>query len=262
MKSILVFLPVAVCALDAPNAKADQWNHHWAVGSNPELHVYAGDASVTVEGTSAAGIDATLSTRGWSIGGSGVQVSEHLDGNRVDINIKVPPVHISFGNRSIHLEVRVPRELTADIHTGDGAIELRALRGSIRADTGDGHVEGEDLDGSLDVHTGDGGVRLAGRFDTVQLRTQDGSVELNALHGSTMRSDWRLQTGDGSVRLRLPSDLAADLELHTGDGHIHLDLPVTVSGLQSQHDIRGTLNGGGPALRVRTGDGSITLDRS
>jgi hypothetical protein len=100
---------------------------------------------------------------------------------------------------------------------------------------------------------------VAGRFDNVQLRTQDGSVEFAAARGSRMQSDWRVQTGDGSVHANLPPDLAADLELRTGDGHIRLDLPLTVSGVESEHEVRGKLNGGGPLLTVRTGDGSITV---
>jgi Putative adhesin len=259
MKPILVVLSFAAFALFASNAQADQWNHHWSVGPNPELHITAGDAAVVVEAGNASGIDATLTTRGWSLGESGVRVTEHQEGNRVEIDIRVPSVHFSFGNRSIRLEVRVPRELTGDIHTGDGSIRLAGLHGSIRADTGDGSIQGEDLDGTLDVHSGDGSVHLTGRFDNIQLRTDDGSVELNALRGSRMHSDWRVQTGDGSVHLNLPTDLSADLELHTGDGHIQSDLPLTVTGMQSEHDIRGKLNGGGPALTVRTGDGSITV---
>ena len=262
MKSIFVLLSCVASAFLQPSARADEWNHHWSVGSKPELYVSAGDAAVVVEAGNANGIDATLTTRGWSIGGSGVQVSEHQNGNRVEIYIKVPPTHFSFGERSIRLEVRVPRELTGDIHTGDGSIRLDGLHGSIRADTGDGSIQGHDLDGSVDAHSGDGSLHLNGRFDNVQLRTQDGSVELRARPGSRMGSDWRVQTGDGSVQISLPSDLSADLELHTGDGHIRSDVPLTVTDLRSEHDVRGKLNGGGPSLTVRTGDGSITVNRS
>ena len=105
-------------------------------------------------------------------------------------------------------------------------------------------------------------LHFNGRFDNVQLRTQDGSVELHAQRGSRMGSDWRVQTGDGSVRISLPSDISADLKLHTGDGRISSDVPLSVTELRSEHDIRGKLNGGGPSLSVRTGDGSITVNRS
>jgi hypothetical protein len=52
------------------------------------------------------------------------------------------------------------------------------------------------------------------------------------------------------------------LELRTGDGHIRLDLPLTVRGTENEHEVRGKLNGGGPLLTVRTGDGSTTVGSS
>jgi len=259
MKFIIASLSLVAFAVLPSAANADQWNKHWSVGPNPELRITAGDAAVIVEATGSNGIDASLRTEGWSIGSSGIQVVEHQSGNLVQIDIKIPSTHFGFGNRSIVLEVRVPRELQGYIHTGDGSVRLRGLHGSLRVETGDGSVQGEDLDGSLDAHSGDGSVHAGGRFDNVQLHTDDGSVELDALPGSRMQTDWRVQTGDGSVKLNLPRDLSTDLELRTGDGHIELDLPLSVTGLQSEHEVRGKLNGGGALLTVRTGDGSISI---
>jgi hypothetical protein len=255
-------LNLAVILLGAsllPQAKGEQWSKHWPVGAKPELRIHAGDAAVLVQAGNTDGIDATLITRGWSIGRTGVQVTEHQNGDSVDIDIKVPPMHFNFGDHSIRLEVRVPRELTGDIHTGDGSIKLLGLHGSLRADTGDGSINGQDLDGTLEARTGDGSVHVAGRFDRLQLHTQDGSVELNVQSGSRMQAGWRVETGDGSVRVNLPRDLATDLELRTGDGHFHIDLPISVEGAKSDHELRGKLNGGGPPLVVHTGDGSISI---
>lgn len=262
MKATIAALSMAVLVFLHPSAKADEWNKHWSVGPNPELRIDAGDAAVVVEATETNTIEAHLTTRGYSIGPSGVRITDHQTGNSVEIYIRVPSMHFSFGNHSIRLEVRVPRQLTANIHTGDGSIRVHGLHGPLRVDTGDGSVEGDDLDGTLDAHSGDGSIDISGRFDNVQLHTNDGSVKLEAAHGSKMQSDWRVQTGDGSVHVNLPSDLSADLELRTGDGHIRLDLPLTVSGSQNEHEMRGKLNGGGPFLSIRTGDGSITVGSS
>jgi DUF4097 and DUF4098 domain-containing protein YvlB len=186
-------------------------------------------------------------------------VDERQNGDKVEIEVKVPSSHWNWGNHSIRLEVRVPRELIADLHTGDGSITLRGLRGVLRADTGDGSIHGEALDGALDAHTGDGSVHVAGRFDKLQLHTQDGSVEVEAKEGSKLDGDWHIQTGDGSVHMRVSKSLAADLEAHTGDGSIHIDLPAT-NNVKGEHMLQAKLNGGGPALLLRTGDGSITVN--
>lgn len=250
----------ALLLLAPLSVRADQWNKHWAVGAKPELRIHAGDASVTVTGVDGSSIDATLATRGWEIGPNGVEVTEHQMNNFVEIDVRVPSMHFNLGSRQIRLEVRVPHEMTGDIHTGDGSIQLRGLRGSLRVNTGDGSIHGDELDGSLDAQSGDGSVHIEGRFDDLRLHTRDGSVELNADQGSQVRSDWHVETGDGSVRIRVPRNLSADVDMHTGDGSIRLDGPsLAVSGTQTEHQLHGKMNGGGPLLAIHTGDGSISF---
>jgi len=254
-----MILAVGALAIASQAAWADEWSKHWSVSGKPELKISAGDASVTVEASADHSIDARLTIVGWTLGPGGVRVEEHQTGDRVEIDVKVPSSHWSFGHQSIKLEVRVPRELIGDLHTGDGSINLRGLHGALRADTGDGSIHGEDLDGTLEAHTGDGSVRIAGRFDKLQLHTQDGSVDVEVREGSRLDGDWRIQTGDGSMHLRVPRKLAANLEAHTGDGHISVDLPGTTTGAKNEHNMEAKLNGGGPALVLRTGDGSISI---
>jgi DUF4097 and DUF4098 domain-containing protein YvlB len=252
-----MLITIGALAFASQAAWADEWSKHWDVSGKPELRVSTGGASVSVEAGNDHAIDARLTTVGWAIGGTGVRVEERQTGDKVTIEVKVPSMHWSFGNHSIHLVVRVPHELIADLHTGDGSISLHGLHGTLRADTGDGSIRGEDLDGALDAHSGDGSVHVAGRFDKLLLHTQDGSVEAEVKDGSRLDGDWRIQTGDGSVRVRVPKSLAADLEAHTGDGHIRFDLPFTNT--KDEHTSQAKLNGGGPALVLRTGDGSITV---
>lgn len=254
--SALVALGVA--GMLSPQARADEWSRHWTVGAKPEIRIHAGDAAIIVEGQDSNTVDAKLVTRGWTIGRNGVEVIEHQIGNSLDIEVRVPPMHFSFGDRSIRLEVHAPRELIADLHTGDGSIKLSNLRGTVRVDTGDGSIQGEGLDGQFSARTGDGSVHVGGRFDDLQLHTNDGSVELNIEHGSRLRSGWRVETGDGSVRVGLPNDLAADVEFRTGDGGIRVNVPLSGES-KSEHEVRGKLSGGGPSLVVKTGDGSIHI---
>ena len=260
MKHSLGLFVLLLAVLVPLAANADEWNKHWAVGAKPEVRVHAGDAAVSIIGVEGSAIDATLTTRGWRIRSGEVEVTSHQMANFVEINVKVPATYFNIGLREIRLEVRVPREMTGDIHTGDGSIQMKGLRGSVRAETGDGSIHGDNLDGSLDAHSGDGSVHIQGRFDDLRLLTQDGSVELEAEEGSRMRSEWRVQTGDGSVRVKNPRNLAADVDLRTGDGSIHLDGPsLAVSEMKSGHEVHGKMNGGGPMLSVHTGDGSISF---
>ncbi|PYQ83022.1 MAG: hypothetical protein DMG03_15655, partial [Acidobacteria bacterium] len=92
----------------------------------------------------------------------------------------------------------------------------------------------------------------------------DGSVRIHAAPGSTAASDWDISTGDGSITLEIPDGFGAELDAHTGDGRIHVN-EITLSNVTGEirrNTVRGRLGSGGSAVRLRTGDGSITLRRS
>jgi len=63
------------------------------------------------------------------------------------------------------------------------------------------------------------------------------------------------------VDLVIPGDLQANIDASTNDGRISLGLPITVEGSFSSTKITGKLNGGGQSLTIRTGDGSIHLNK-
>ncbi len=253
---------VAIVVGLAGMAQAEEWTKRFTISGKPELRVDANDGAVVVRAWDHKEISARVFTTGWRIP-SDVQVVDRQMGDRVEIELKMPHHGFTFGitNRSIRIELDVPRDLRAELRTGDGSITVDGLRGDIRLHTGDGRIEANGIDGNLDAQTGDGRVHVRGRFDMLTLRTGDGSIDAEVGSGSKMASEWNVHTGDGHVTLRLPSDFSAELNVHTGDGHIRSDLPVTVSGIRGEHELRGRLNAGGPVLTVRTNDGSITLER-
>jgi hypothetical protein len=257
MRTRMLLLVLGLASL----AAAADWTKRFAVTDKPGLRVNANDASVEVRTGAAGAIEVRVIAEGWKIGSDEVRVTDRQIANRVELEVRIPSGRWGPGNHSVRVEVRAPRETAAEIHTGDGRILVRGLHGDTRLVTGDGSITAEALDGSLDARTGDGRIAVRGRFDSLNLRTNDGSIEAEAQPGSKVAAGWRIQTGDGSVRLRLATDLAADLDVHTGDGSISSELPVAVSGLRSESSLRGKLNGGGLPLTVRTGDGSIRLDR-
>lgn len=244
----------------AGTAFADDWSKTFSIAGQPELHVETDDGSVTVRPWDERKISARVITLGWKIGAGDVEIRESQAGDRVDLVVKVPRNRhfgFNFGNRWIKVELQVPRQLRSDVRTGDGSITIQGVEGETRLHTGDGRIEASSLGGSLKAESGDGHIRVRGRLDSLTLHTGDGSVEADVLPGSKMTAGWRVETGDGSVTIRLPRDFAADLDAHTGDGHISYELP----GVSGRHDkdLRARVGGGGAAFSVRTGDGSIHI---
>jgi hypothetical protein len=240
---------------------AADWTKSFTVTGKPELRVDSNDAFVHVWAGASSAIEIRVVAEGWKIGSDEVRVTDHQLGNRVELQVRVPKGDWGIGDRSVRVDVRAPREMSVAIHTADGSIALEALKGDARLVTSDGSITVDALDGALDAKSGDGRIQVRGRFDLLNMWTGDGSIDASIQPGSKLSTGWRIQSGDGSVRLRLPPDLAADLDVHTGDGHISSQLPVAAFGSPSDSSLRGKLNGGGLTLTVRTGDGSIDLDR-
>ena len=251
-------------ALVAP-ATAGQWERTYPITGRPELVLRTDDASVHVTTWDRRAVGLRVTTQGWDIGGArGLSVQAAQTGNRVELEVREPRFrwNLQFGHRHrwTRIEVSVPRDGDLDVTTGDGAIEADGLRGDLHLLTSDGHIEATGLDGALEARSGDGGLRLEGRFDRLEVSTSDGRVVATALEGSRLASAWSLRSGDGSVSLRVPSTLRADLDLHTGDGDLWVGLPVETSGRFVRHTLRGRMNGGGPLLEMRSGDGSIRVE--
>ncbi len=260
---------------------AEEWNKSYKLTGRPNLRIITNDGHVDLYTSEGGQIDAHVTTTGWAIGDRGVKITESQTGNNIDLEVHVPSFHFSFGwnNRSVRIELHVPREADFDVETGDGSVTSQAfsgnlristgdgsitahgLKGEVRLHSGDGHIDGDDFDGALHADSGDGHIRVRGRFDKLTLESGDGSVNAEAASGSKIQDGWSLRSGDGSVTVRLPDGLNADLDAHTGDGSITLDFPVTVSGSLSRTTIRGKIGSGGPPLMVRTGDGSIHIEK-
>jgi len=245
-------------------ADSGNWAKDFRISGRAELRVEVDDGRVTLTGSDSKQVEARVMVSGWKMGPDGVQVYDRQTGDRVELDVRVAKFNrwFNMGDHSVRVEIRVPNGVLATIHTRDGAIVVNDARGAFRLRTGDGHVEVTRVDGTLDADTGDGSIRVHGRLDGMTLHTGDGSIEAELTNGSKITTGWDIGTGDGHVTLRLPANFGADLDARTNDGRIDLDFPVTTSQRMSGNNIRGRLNGGGPLLKVRTGDGAIRIQRN
>lgn len=219
-------------------------------------------------------------------------VNATQDGNRIVVEAPPPRdsrdgIHIgSFTSPSVSLIVTAPRKITVNARTGDGSITADDLSGTVELNSGDGSIRTRRVEGDLRVRTGDGSisvtdaagrvaadsgdgsVELSGRFDALDVRTGDGSVRLDVLDGSALKTNWSVNTGDGSISVRLPRNLDAELDAHTGDGGVHADgLAVSAErepdsrGRENRDSLRAQIGKGGRTLRLNSGDGSINISR-
>jgi hypothetical protein len=144
---------VGLCLLAAGlanTALADEWSKRFPVSGRPELRVQTDDGSVVVSTWDRKEIEARVTTARWKIPAD-VEVIDHQTGDRVELEVRMRHhvFMLNFGNRSIRVELHVPRDLRSDIHTGDGSIRVEAVHGETHLQTGDGRIDVAALDGSL-----------------------------------------------------------------------------------------------------------------
>jgi DUF4097 and DUF4098 domain-containing protein YvlB len=160
-----------------------------------------------------------------------------------------------YNNVSISYELEVPADTQLNASTGSGNQSIGSVNGAIRARTGSGDIRIERTGGSLSAQTGSGNIRVSSIGGGIQARTGSGDVDLTQI----VRGDVSVQTGSGDVLLRLPNDAAYTLDASTGSGSINTAQPITVQGRLRRNRVEGTVRGGGNAVRVRTGSGSIDI---
>ena len=297
--SLALGLLLAVVVL-APRARGEEWTKSYTISGRAQVRVDTNDGAVQIYTADSKQVDFRVIYDGYELN-KNLHVDSRQDGDSVEINARVSGHWgFSFGNnhRKIRIEIHMPKnaDLQVDtgdgsvntqslngkvkIHTGDGSVRAEAVsgdvdidtgdgsitvdgaKGDIRLRTGDGHIEARNLDGKVDALSGDGHITLEGRLDGLTVKTGDGSIDARLQSGSKVDSSWSVRTGDGSVDIVLPADLQANIDASTNDGHISLGIPVTVEGTFSNSQIHGKMNGGGQAVVIHTGDGSIRLSKS
>jgi hypothetical protein len=248
----------------ALSAIAEEWSKSFTVSSKPALRVDTNDAAIEITRGTGSTIAARVTTEGYPIGSDGVRVSERQDGDKVELNVRVPNqsgFHMNWHDRRVRIEVQVPAEIALDLHSSDGHINVDGTSGNTRIDTSDGAIEVHNFSGSIHARTSDGHITVDGVVNELYLNSGDGNINLTVRPGSKMDRGWLIHTGDGRVDAKLPGDLSAELYAHTGDGRITTDFPVTVSGSMDRGRMRGKLNGGGELLEISTGDGGIHVGK-
>jgi DUF4097 and DUF4098 domain-containing protein YvlB len=234
----------------------------------PEVTLATFDGSIEIRAWNRAEVEVVIEKRGVDKGSiADLQVEATQSGDRISVEVKRPHRQggIHFGpSPSAKLIVPLPAASDVNAHSGDGSIDVERLTGRIELRSGDGSIRARELAGDVTVNTGDGSIAIDGKLAAVRARSGDGSVTIHAAPGTSPSADWDISTGDGSVTLEIPDGFDGELDAHTGDGGVHVE-DVTVSNVTGEirrNSIRGRLGSGGHEVRVRTGDGSITVRRS
>ena len=147
----------------------------------------------------------------------------------------------------------------------DTSLRLRTLSGEIKVDGVHGEVE---------AHTQNGHVTLTNISGTISADSQNGPIKVT-MDAVDAGKPLAFATFNGIVDVTLPSDLKANLTVKTNHGPVYSDFDVTLGGsravteknssadgrfrIRIDNTIRGTINGGGVDMTIRTFNGGVYI---
>jgi DUF4097 and DUF4098 domain-containing protein YvlB len=164
----------------------------------------------------------------------------------------------AFTSRSVDLVVEVPAGVTVDgVATANGDVTVEDVAGDVSAVTENGDVTVSGVDGYVQCNTTNGDVRARGTRGLTWAQTSNGAVDVEVLR---MREDVTCRSTNGSVTVRVGSDVTAAIRLTTSRGDADVrDLEYTTSTSRGNH-IEGQLRGATePLLRAESSNGDVTL---
>ena len=197
-----------------------------------------------------------------------------------------------FHNVSIDYEITTPSGTTLKAESGSGDLEIGGIEGAVTAETGSGEMKVENIGANARLETGSGSIHainvhgaatlqtgsgnlhldLSGAGD-VKAQTGSGSIRIGGVSGGlhaeagsgnidvagNPTGEWRLESGSGSLTAHVGSAAKFTLNAETGSGSVHVDQPLLSQGTLERQHVVGTVNGGGPTIRVTTGSGNIEI---
>ena len=143
---------------------------------------------------------------------------------------------------------------------GPGKVVLRECQSDINVESGVGNIELGSITGKVIAKTGGPG-KVVLREGQSGVKAESGIGNIHAEIPTQLMHPWTLRTsGPGKIEVVLSSKTAVNIDAET-NGSISSDIPIQVQSLLTEDKLKGTLNGGGPLLKLRTSLGAIRLKK-
>src|ERR1051326_5089717 len=242
-------------------------------------NVKASTSSGSIRVSSAKGKQVVLKDAGGNIevGDAGGDVSVETSSGSIKVRAAKGAVIAKDAGGDVTLG-EIGGDLVAQ--TSSGSVKVKAAKGKLEIKDSGGNVFVDEAGSDANINTSSGNIKVGTATGKLDAKNSGGSVEVTAAHDTVVvhtssgniavnfanspESDSRLEVSGGGIRVGLPHNAGVDLDAHASGGSVKSDLPVatTVQGEQPRSGTKGKINGGGPALFLRSSSGDIRVIES
>ena len=180
-------------------------------------------------------------------------------GNRTKVTVTLPKsvaTKVSSSGGGIDI-AGVDGKVTAE--SSGGGVHASRLGGAANLSSSGGAISADDIAGDLEAESSGGGVQIREAHGAVVAESSGGAVSVGFAAGNAKGGD--LSSSGGGVAASLDPTVGLEIDASSSGGSVDCDLPLTVRGKIGRDDVHGTLNGGGPLLKLRSSGGGIDIGK-
>ena len=252
------------------NRYVERDEKHFTVSGKPDVALTTFDGSIEIRPWDKPDVEVVIEKRGRDHADvAEIEVKAEQHGNRIEVSIVQPKrdrgFNLHFHNRSARLIVSMPASSDVSAKSGDGSIDIERIAGRVAAAIGRRQHPRPDArrrrrrehrrrvnQARWQAHRPAGAHRRRQRHDSRRFR-QRARRRLGHRHRRRFGDARGARTASAPSSTRTPATAASGMH----------DVTLSnVTGTIGKNTVRGRLGAGGRAVKVRTGDGSITLRKS
>jgi hypothetical protein len=158
-------------------------------------------------------------------------------------------------NLKVEFNIMVPENYNVRLNTSGGSLSVKDLNGELNARTSGGSIKVDNIAGDVKLHTSGGSINTKTITGTLDAHTSGGSI--NVTINKQLTENAKLTTSGGSITAYLIPDIQIDINASTSGGRVKSDFKI--DGRIKKRSVKGSINGGGPKLILRTSGGSIKI---
>lgn len=158
-------------------------------------------------------------------------------------------------NLKVEFNLLIPENYNVELQTSGGSLSIEDLVGELNARTSGGSINIGNITGNVELHTSGGSINTDTVTGNVNAHTSGGSIKVTI--DKQLTEDAKLSTSGGSITAYLISDIQLDINASTSGGRVKSDFDI--DGRVKKMSVKGSINGGGPKLTLKTSGGSIKI---
>lgn len=274
--SAILFVAMSALATSAlaQTSSAPQDEHfvrNFTVNAGSTLNVENYKGTIHVNGAEGNQVVVTVdkkfegsdSDRKWWMANTNVKFDN--DSGRVRVAVEYPNCCCNCDEHSdytgfVELTIQVPRRANLELNGYKPDIKISGTEGDIRL---------KSYKSPIEIASTTGAIRIDTYKETVHLRDVSvrGSLSLKMEKGEalidakSLGDDVSIENEKAAVVLRVPRNAGLTVDFSGNRrADFRSDLPITSTAGFNSGDVRGTINGGGTRLHLRTGKGSFSIE--